>query len=215
MTVTVINGTSNRTYISNVVINSGATWEYKTLTIPGDTAGTWAKDNTTGLYIRFTFGCGSSFQGTPGAWSGNYLFGTSTTTNFVAAANVCSITGLIVLPGIELPSSARAPYIMRPYDQELQTCKRYWQQIGGRVNQDILIEGYQLAGGYIGHTFALPVEMRATPTYTLAGAWNQGNAATATYVASPRTFVVQLQATATGTIYLQSSGGYIPLDARL
>jgi hypothetical protein len=36
------------------------------------------------------------------------------------------MTGLIVLPGIELPASDRAPLIMRPFDRELELCRRYY-----------------------------------------------------------------------------------------
>lgn len=140
MTLGLRNSAHNRTYLVNIAINNATTWEYKTVTITGDTSGTWLYTTGNGLELGFCFCAGSTFQGTNAAWnSGNY-FGTSSTTNFFASNNnlVC-ITGVIVLPGIELPSSTRAPLIMRPFDQELMLCKRQLEYIdmgysGGATN---------------------------------------------------------------------------------
>jgi hypothetical protein len=170
MAVSVINGTAfNRSYISNVVINAATTWEFKILTIPGDTVGTWTKDNTLGLFIRFCFGVGSSstIQGPAGSWQGTAYSGSAATTNFMATTgNSCGITGLIVLPGIELPSQARSALIMRPYGQELMTCKRYYEK-----NPDYVTaarwSGYAVSGVTFYATVYFGTVKRATPTVTL------------------------------------------------
>lgn len=128
MAVSIRNNTPNRSYVANVTINSPTTWEYKTLTIPGDIAGTWQKTTNPGLLVGFCFGAGITYQTAANAWTAGNFVGTAQTTNFFATTNnFIAITGLVVLPGIELPSAARAPFIMRPYGEELLTCKRYWQ----------------------------------------------------------------------------------------
>jgi hypothetical protein len=123
------NGGGTRSCPFNFTINAGSTWEYKTVTIPGDTAGTWNFVNSTGIIINWAAAVGSSFAGAAGAWVNGNLLGTPGSTNGVAAVtDGMSITGLIVLPGLELPSAAAVPLIMRPSDQELILCRRYLQR---------------------------------------------------------------------------------------
>jgi hypothetical protein len=110
-------------------INASNTWEYKTVTVPGDTTGTWDKGNTNGLGLAFTMMAGSNMTAAAGVWVGGGLkVGVTGTTNGVAATtDSMLITGVVVLPGIEAPSAARSALIMRPYDQELVTCQRYFR----------------------------------------------------------------------------------------
>jgi len=137
MSVLLSNSPSNRSYAVNIAINAATTWEYKTLTIPGDTSGTWTKDNTIGLILRFSFGTGTTNAMAAGSWLGAAVgTGTSATTNFFATANnIAQITGVVVLPGIEVPSAARSALIMRPYDQELRACQRYYERISSSSGQ--------------------------------------------------------------------------------
>jgi hypothetical protein len=123
------NGGNNRSYVTMLAINTPATWEYKTVTIPGDVAGTWLKTNGIGLAIWLCFGVGATYQTvTPNAWQAGTVYGTSATTNFCASnSNVVRVTGFRVVPGNEAPSAARSPYIMRPFDQELKLCRRYFE----------------------------------------------------------------------------------------
>ena len=213
MTVTVFNGANaNRGYSTNVTINSPNTWEYKTLTVPGDTAGSWATDNTFAMSIRFCFGAGTSNQGVAGSWQATVSSGTSSTTNFCAATNnIILVTGLIVLPGIELPSAARAPLIMRPYDQELLTCQRYYI----KPSVSLSVNAYGAAGG--GQTFVwwtAPVSMRASAT--IISSWTGGVNATASgpaMQADNRT--LQGAITSAATSYYAAVLNITSLDARL
>jgi len=126
--VTVVNSGSNRSYVSNVTVNAVNAWEYKTVTVPGATTGLWDTVNGTGISVMFCFACGSTFRGPANTWNTGYFFASSSNTNFLAAnSNQVLITGVVVLPGIEAPSAARSALIMRPYDQELLTCRRYFQ----------------------------------------------------------------------------------------
>ena len=48
------NGLTNRPYVTSFAVNASNTWEYKTITIPGDTTGTWYADNRAGMYISLS-----------------------------------------------------------------------------------------------------------------------------------------------------------------
>jgi hypothetical protein len=123
------NGAANRSYVTTVTVNNALTWEYKTVTIPGDTSGTWLTTNGTGLNIGVAGLCGSTFQTAAGAWGAGFFFCTSGTTNFFASNNnLVAVTGFINLPGSEAPSSARSPFIFRPFDEEIWIAKRYWEK---------------------------------------------------------------------------------------
>jgi len=129
MCVALQNSAGNRGYVTNVIINNATTWEYKTVTIPGDTTGTWLSTTGVGIAIVFSFGCGSTNQGTANVWAASAPLGTSSTTNFFASNNnVICLTGVVVVPGASVPSSTRSPFIMRPFDQELNSCRRYYQK---------------------------------------------------------------------------------------
>ena len=122
------NADVTRSFPFSFTINTAGAWEYKTVTIPGDVTGTWAIDNSIGMTIAFALMSSATYTAPVGAWvAGNYL-GVNGTANAIATTNgYMQITGVIVVPGVELPSSDRAPFIMRPYDQELLLCKRYFE----------------------------------------------------------------------------------------
>ncbi len=75
------NSAQNRSYPFTYIISSANTWEQKTVTIAGDTSGTWVgATNGTGLQVWFALGTGSTYSGTSGAWAGaNYLSATGAT----------------------------------------------------------------------------------------------------------------------------------------
>lgn len=133
--VSLRNGANNRSYVTNLS-SVGQTWQYFTVTVPGDTAGTWAKDNTAGCEVCFTFACGATFQTTAGAWqAGNYLATASITNFFASNSNAVYITGVVMTLGTVAPPQATQGYMYRSADQELALCKRYYESIlsGGNL----------------------------------------------------------------------------------
>jgi hypothetical protein len=128
------NGAGNRSCPFTFTISAANTFEYKTVTLPGDTGGSWPKDNSLGLQIIITMMAGSTYLGPAGTWAATLLLGVTGTTNGVAATtDSMIITGVVVLPGIEVPSAARSPLIMRPFDQELLTCQRYYEKTNAYI----------------------------------------------------------------------------------
>jgi hypothetical protein len=140
------NSAKNRAYPFTFAVSASNAWEFKTVTVAGDTSGTWLTDTGIGLSLNICIAGGSSRVGTAGAWAGSDYAGATATTNGVAAtSDTFQLTGLVVLPGIELPPSDRAPYIMRPFAQELHACQRYWE---GSYNYGV-VPGTSTAAGIV------------------------------------------------------------------
>jgi len=158
--VSVRNSDGNRVYVATYTINSANTWEQKTITIAGDTTGTWLTDNGRGLGISFTVMTGSNFQGTAGSWGITNNRSTSSQANLLATnGNTFYITGVQLEKG-----SVATAFEYRPYQTELLMCHRYYYYAG--LNQGA---GYQDGATNIQATFLTSVPMRTTPTLTTAG----------------------------------------------
>lgn len=169
------NATSARSYPFSFTINSADTWEFKSVLVStGDTTGTWATDNTVGLFITICIAGGSSRVGTAATWAAADFSGATSTTNGVAAtSDVFQVTGIGSLPLIagvtvgDIPLAAETPFIVRPQDTELLLAQRHfwqWKETGGTTAY--------VMGGNSGQTTTgiavvyYPVPMRAAPTIT-------------------------------------------------
>ena len=58
------NSSFNYSYAFEYTINTANTWEQKTITIAGDTSGTWLTTNGIGLWLKLGLGVGSTYSGT-------------------------------------------------------------------------------------------------------------------------------------------------------
>lgn len=174
--VSIVNAAGNRSYVSTFSQNVADAWEFKTVTIPGDVIGTWPTGSAISVLVTFSLAVGTTFSTATGAWSAGFFFGATGAVNGVAATtDVFKITGVIMLPGIHLPSSQKLPLVLRPFDQELIMCQRFWQKscdYGTAVASAGQFGGVDLFVG-AATTSALktsvkfPVAMRTTPTVTL------------------------------------------------
>jgi hypothetical protein len=125
------NDANDRSYPFTYTISLANTWEQKSVTIAGDTSGTWVgSTNGIGIRIFFGLGVGSSVSGTAGAWAGS---------NFWSATGATSVVGTngatLYLTGIQLEvGSTATSFDYRPYGTELALCQRYYfkqQATGG------------------------------------------------------------------------------------
>ena len=142
-------------------INAANTWEYKTITLAGDTSGTWATAaGVGGLSLYFYMALGSNYyNGTPGTWGAplNYGAGGSSHANVLATVgNIFAITGV----QLEKGSTATA-FDYRDHGNELRMCQRYCQ----------MVPSQGMTGSYYSTTQAalfyfFPVTMRVAPVAT-------------------------------------------------
>ena len=165
----ITNAAANRSYPFSFAVGA-ATWEYKTVTIPGDTTGTWPKDNSAALNLNFSMMAGSTLQGPANAWAaGNYIAATGTTNGVAATSDVMVITGVTVIPGTQAPTAAQSPNIMRPYGQELVTCQRYYETYlfpasAGTIQAFLAA---LMTSTYYYSTWHFKFRKRAAPTFAL------------------------------------------------
>jgi hypothetical protein len=118
-----MNNDFNRSYPFTYTIVAADTWEYKTITIPGDTTGTWVTGNTTGIQVHFGLGSGSTYSGTAGAWVGSMKF---TATGATSVVGTLGATWYVT--GVQLEEGSTATsFDYRPYTTELQLCQRYFE----------------------------------------------------------------------------------------
>lgn len=123
------NNALTRSYVTLFPINSADTWEYKTITVPGDVSGSWnPAGNTIGMNVSWTMVCGSSAQtSTPNTWvAGNFISTAAAVNGFSATSDIFQVTGVTILPGLEVPSAARSVYAVRPIWREFNDCQRYY-----------------------------------------------------------------------------------------
>jgi hypothetical protein len=155
------NNANNRSYPFSYTISAANTWEQKSITIAGDTTGTWLTNNGAGIYLTFSMGAGSTYSGTAGAWAGaNY--GSATGAVSVVGTNGATfyITGVMLEKG-----STATNYDVRPYGTELALCQRYYEIGSARIAT------YALAGAnQIGWcSFAVNKRIAPTMTQTFSG----------------------------------------------
>jgi hypothetical protein len=118
------NGASDYNYPFTYSISSANTWEYKTVTIAGATAGTWVTNNGIGAILGFNLGLGSTYTGTGNTWNS----GANGPYNPTGATSVVGTNGAtFYITGVQLEVGTQATsFEYRQYQQELALCQRYY-----------------------------------------------------------------------------------------
>jgi len=156
----VTNGSYNRAYPFAYSISTANTWEQKTVTVSGDTTGTWATDNSAGLYLYFDLGSGSSNKGTAGVWNAGGLVGVTGSVNLISTNGAT-----FYITGVQLEKGSTATsFDYRPYGTELALCQRYYEAAFGYFVTLLLATTTPNKRQSI--IFAVP--KRATPTISLS-----------------------------------------------
>jgi hypothetical protein len=174
------NSAADRSYPFSYTISVANTWEQKTITVAGDTTGTWLATNGAGLQLAFSLGTGSTFSGTANAWAA---------TNYVSTTGATSVVGTngatFYITGVQLEQNTSAtPFERRLYGQELANCQRYFQKIIDPPMRGVATGG--TGGGASRLCLFFANTMRAVPTLAINGTftfWNGGGTTDGTSLA--------------------------------
>ena len=152
------NSAANRSYPFTYTISSANTWTSISVTIAGDTSGTWVgATNGKGMVVFFGLGVGSTFSGTSGSWAGAQYFSATGATSVVGTNGAT-----FYITGVQLEKGSTATsFDYRPYGTELQLCQRYYWKI---TDGTFCIYSASNTTYYCSIPYFVP--MRATPTGT-------------------------------------------------
>jgi hypothetical protein len=194
--------TSVRSYPFTYTISAADTWEQKTITIVGDTSGTWATNNSTGVRISFSIGDGSDRLGSAGTWATANYSGATGQTNLIGTLNATwFITGVQLEVG-----SVATPFERRPFGAELSLCQRYYYKLSS--NDGIFGVGYNSSTTASQVITFFPTRMRTAPTALeqsgTANHYRVRHLATLTDCSSVPTFFVATDCTAWSTATVAS-----------
>ena len=150
-----------RSYPFTFSIPTANTWTQISVTIAGDTGGTWVGSSNAGsMYVRFNLGTGSTYSGTAGAWaSADYRSATGATSVVGTSGATFYITGV----QLEVGSTATS-FDYRPYGTELALCQRYYQFVGGEVVYQFVGAGMNYATNSSSIQIPILVRFRAIPS---------------------------------------------------
>lgn len=208
--------TGTRSYPFTYSVTASATWQKITITIAGDTTGTWLTTSGIGMELDLAFDVGSNFQGTASAWAAADAVGTSAQVNFMGnTANDFYVTGVQLEVG-----SVATPFEFRDYGEELRLCKRYYRRYSGV--EDLGVVYYTSTS--LGRTFVpFDVEMRTAPTLAVSAAadfnlqygatTNVATTAVAFANNGASTFGATIAFTGTGTPFTAGQAGYVEVNS--
>ena len=183
----ITNAAFDRSYPFTYTISAANTWEQKTVTVAGDTTGTWATTTGIGMQIAFGIGVGSTYSGTAGSWAAAGYLSATGATNVVG-----TLSATLYITGVQLEKGSTATsFDVRDYGRELIMCQRYYQktfQQGTAVANCSITPNsswiFTLIGASCVTMARLPVAMRTAPTVTtyssvnsVAGTWRMANSA--------------------------------------
>jgi hypothetical protein len=163
---TLANSSQTRCYPFNYTISTANSWTFISLTIAGETTGTWLTTNGIGIRVNFGLGVGPTYSGTAGAWSGSVLLSSTGATSVVGTSGAT-----LYITGVQLEKGNIATsFDVRPYGTELALCQRYFYCVGGNFYGNVSYQMYAI--GNINSTTTanaiqpFPTTMRASPTLT-------------------------------------------------
>ena len=157
------NGAQNRSYPFSFTISAANTFEYKTVTIAGDTSGTWLTNNGKGLLLWFSLGTGTTYSGTANAWASSLYFQPTGSTSVVGTNGAT-----FYITGVQLEKGSTATsFDYRPYGTEFSLCQRYFYK--PTFNEECYV-GVCYSTTQLNCPIGFPVTMRSAPTITLATA---------------------------------------------
>ncbi len=171
------NSAQTRSYPFSYTISSANTWTDVSITIPGDTSGTWLTTTGVGIFVTFGLGCGSTVSNTAGSWA-NGTFHSATGAVSVVGTNGATF----YITGVQLEKGSTATSFEQvEYGEMLRRCQRYCIVYGGDATINKLGYGGSASSTTTAASFVtFPVQMRAVPTFSYSGSWQVSDGVTAT-----------------------------------
>jgi len=158
-----VNGAVDRSYVFQYTVNSADTWEQKSITVAGDTSGTWLTTNGVGVYVLWSLGDGTDYQGTANAWQAGSKRSASGNVNLLGTNGAT-----FYITGVQLEvGSVATEFERRPYGTELALCQRYYQTISAAMGVGNYYSSAQIQA-VIPHLCT----MRSAPSIGYTGALN-------------------------------------------
>jgi hypothetical protein len=161
-----LNSAQDRSYPFNYTISSANTWTQISVTVAGDTSGTWLTTNGIGIRVDFSLGTGTTYSGAANAWAGT-LYWSATGATSVVGTNGATfyITGV----QLEVGSSATGfEYV--DYTNQLLMCQRYYSKqscvSGGTGAYSAFGSGYVSSSTAAWIYIKYAVAMRTAPTFS-------------------------------------------------
>jgi hypothetical protein len=155
------NSASNRSYPFTYTISSANTWTSISITIAGDTSGTWiGATNGVGVQLTLGLGIGSTYSGTAGAWAGATYYGATGATSVVGTNGAT-----FYITGVQLEKGSTATsFDYRSYGTELQLCQRYLPAWSGTSGNQDFCSAFNNTSTSTAYVLPHPVQTRVPPT---------------------------------------------------
>ena len=201
------NSAANRSYPFTYAISAANTWEQKTVTIVGDTSGTWLTTNGVGINLQFSLGAGPDRLGTVGAWNANNNVGATGQVQVIGTNGATwQITGVQLEKG-----STATSFDYRSYGTELQLCQRYLPAWSGTSGNQDFCSAFNNTSTSTAYMLTHPVQTRVPPTGISATGtfllFASNNAYTVTSLAFSRSSTGGTSLTGTITAGTAGAGG--------
>lgn len=156
----VYNHDASRSYAYGYTISSPNTWEKKFINVPGDTSGTWLKDNGAGILVDWVLGAGGTFNNaSSSSWANGWNHLSSNTNLLATNGATLRIAGAQFEPGL-----TPTRFDLRSHGSELALCHRYYYRMKAATNYANFGIGRAYSTSGAGINIELPVPMRAVPT---------------------------------------------------
>jgi len=158
---------NNRHISSTYAISSANTWEKKTMTFAGDTAGNaFVAGNGSGIDCNWWLAAGSSF--TSGSLATSWTGNTDANRAVGQTVNIGD-SGYWFMTGFQIETGSSATdFEYKSYGDELARCQRYYWQ------ESQWIYAYQYSSAHRRVEIRHPVQMRAIPTETMTSTVGAG-----------------------------------------
>ena len=194
------NAANTRSYPFSYSIPTASVATRISITIPGDTAGTWVTSgNAASMTLLFDLGTGATYRGPAGAWAATQYNGATGAVSIVAInAAFFYVTGVKLEIG-----SVATPFNRQSLAKSMADCQRYYSVLAPRF------DGYGAAGVSASVPITYPTTMRAAPTITFpSSAYTNCSALSGTNIQTTGA-VAYVTVTALGAFNWSPSGGMI------